>query len=258
MAIENFKVGSRKDDIRILTIIIIIFVIVAWLLTPPGNKFIQVCFWGHNVQYIVTRIFDKNATEEYKFYWKNAIYLTQMDDRKALYEMNKAIQKAPKYLTEEQTQLMYRERAKMRSVFKDYRGALDDYLRASDLSDKDFIRIAILLNKQGKQPLALTYCNKLFNIELAQDDGYACVAETYASLGKYDSAIKVYDYAISRDKDVAENYIARAKYKKMNGDKFGESVDIHNAKYIKPSVKSEVFDIYENLLSKNVSLIDVF
>ena len=44
MAIQNFKVGNRKDDIKLLMKLIFVFIIVAWLCTPPGNKILQICF----------------------------------------------------------------------------------------------------------------------------------------------------------------------------------------------------------------------
>ena len=252
MAIENFKIGSRKDDIRLLKIIVFLFVIAVWLVTPPGNKFIQVCFWGHNVQYAITRIKDKNVTEEYKFYWNNAIYLTQLGDQKALTEMDKAIILMPPYFTETQSQTMYKERAKMRCVFKDYKGALDDYLKVKNLNNDDILRIALLLKTQKKNSLALSYCNKLLFIELGLPNACACVADVYASVGKFNSSIKVYDYLIKREPDVAEHYLARAKYKKIVGDNIGARNDIYLAQLKDASVDLELAPITDVLLLKNI------
>lgn len=258
MEIENFKIGDRKKDIFLLKIIIFLFIFVAWLLTPPGNKFMQVCFWGHNIQYFITRIVDKDATEEYKFYWRNAVYLTKMGDKKALTEMDRAIETIPRYFSEKEVKIIYKERAKMRCIFEDYKGALSDYLRVDAINTDDYLRIAFLLKKRGKPSLALSYCNKLFNIELAFDDACACVADIYANVGKYNSSIKVFDYLINKESDVAEHYIVRAYYKKLAGDIIGSERDIYMATKMDKSVDKNTPPIADVMSLKKVDLLDVF
>ena len=258
MAIKNFRLIDRENDIMILKNIIISFIIIAWLLTPPGNKFVQLCFWGHNVQYAVTRIFDKNATEEYKFYWKNAIYLAKMNDKKALTMMDKAIEAIPTYFTEKQVRVMYLERAKIRCMLKDYKGSLNDYLRVGNLSNEDVLRVAFMLKSQEKSTLALSYCNKLLDLEFGFSSGCACIADVYADAGKVDYSVRVYDYLINRDPNVPEHYIARSKYKKMLGDKVGERNDIYIAKLKNPDVDENYSPITDILLAKNIELLNAF
>ena len=256
MEINNFKIGNRKDDIKILFMIIFIFFFIVWLLTPPGNKFVQVCFWGHNVQYVVTKIVDKNATEEYLFYWKNAVYLAQLKDRKAITEINKAIQKAPRYLSKEEINNLYRDEANINIIFKQYLDALNAYLKLKNFESSDYIKIAMLLKKQEKYPLAVSYCNKLFSYELAKEDGLACIADVYATAGKFNSSVKIYDYLINRNSNRAEYYMQRADYKRLTGDFIGQREDIRKAQELDPKISLEVADLGELLLSKNIKLSD--
>lgn len=258
MAIDNFKIGNRRDDIKILITIIFSFLIVAWLLTPPGNKFLQVCFWGHNAQYLITSIVDKESIEEYRFYWKNAIYLTNFNDKKAISEMDKAILAIPKYFSEKQAEILYKERAKIKLWFKDYKGALDDYLRVNSLDKDDILRIAFLFNSQGKHSLAVSYCNRLLNIELGNEDAYACIADIYASAGKYNSSVKVFDYLINRGETKPEYYIIRSNYKKLAGDTLGESLDREKALELDSSIQLENIQVTNVMLPKNIKLAKIF
>lgn len=258
MAIQNFKVGNRKDDIKLLSIIVMAFLVVLWLATPPGNKFIQVCFWGHNVQYVVTRIVDKNATEEYKFYWKNALYLAKMNDKRALTMMDRAIETMPAYLYERDVQNMYLDRAKIRCMFKDYIGSLNDYFKSTSLSNDDILRIALMFKMQNKNSLAVSYCNKLLNYELGFQSGCACIADVYASAGKVSQSIKLYDYLVTKDPDEANYYFVRAQYKKIKGDKIGERNDLYLAKLKDPDVDKKYKPIADVLLAKNINLSKIF
>lgn len=258
MAIKNFNVCKREDDIKLLSMFIVAFLILIWLATPPGNKFAQMCFWGHNVQYAVTRVLDKNVTEEYKFYWKNAIYLAKMNDKKSLVMMDKAIETMPKYFTERQTELMYKERAKIKCMFKDYKGALDDYLRVTSLDNDDILRVAFLFKIQARPNLAVSYCNKLLSIEMGFADGCACMADVYAGVGKVASSVKIYNYLISKEPNVAKYYIARANYKKVLGDNLGERNDIYLAELKDPNARKEYYPVTDVLLAKNIKLSSAF
>ena len=258
MAIENFKIGSRKDDIKILSIIIFSLIFVYWCFTPPGNKFLQVCFWGHNVQYAVNNVIKKEGINDYKFHWKNAIYLTKFNDKKAINEMDNAISSLPSFFTEKQLQIMYRERAKIKTAFKDYKGALDDYLRVSDLTNDDILRISYLLQKQKKLSMAVSYCNRLFSIELGRADACACIADIYANANKYKTSVKVLDYLIAREDKEAQHYALRAKYKKLAGDVTGASLDEKRAKEIDPKVKFDYQPMEEVVLVKNMSFQEPF
>ena len=46
--ITNFQKQSRKDDVKLLVWIVVGFLFIAWFCSPPGNKLLQLCFWGNN------------------------------------------------------------------------------------------------------------------------------------------------------------------------------------------------------------------
>lgn len=258
MAISNFKVGNRKDDIKLLTMIIISFLLVIWLCSPPGNKFIQLCFYGHNIQYQLMKIVNKDSIEEYLFYWKNAKYLVMMGDKKAVYEMDKAVQLAPSALPNDILEQLYKDRANINLYFKNYKAALDDYLRVEKLTSKDLLKVAFLFKEQGKQAMAVSYCNRLFSMELERDNACACVADIYASVGKYNSSIKVFDYLIAKNPNKPEYYIERSNYKKLAGDFYGQRVDIRKAQSIKPDIDLELPKITDVMLPEQIELSKVF
>lgn len=258
MAIENFKVGNRKDDIKLLLLIIFGFIFIVWCITPPGNKFLQVCFWGHQVQYAFNNLIDKETNNDYSFFWKNAIYLTKFNDKRALLEMDKAIKSLPTYFDNDKIQVMYKERAKMKCVFNDYKGALDDYLRVKNLDSEDILRIAYLLQKQKKPSLAIACCNRLLSLELGRPQACACIADVYAKAGKYESSVKVMDYLITKDEPEAEYYVLRSKYKKQIGDTLGADLDLDKAKEMDFRVNLEYNPMEDIMLAKNMKFSNPF
>ena len=88
----NYISNTRRDDTKILVSIIVAFLLVAWFCSPPGNKFLQICFWGDNVKYAIAKIVKPSSTNEYLHHRNNAVYLAKMYPTKddALKEMNKA------------------------------------------------------------------------------------------------------------------------------------------------------------------------
>ena len=63
--ITNFNSKtSRKDDAKLLAWIVFGFLIVAWLCTPPGNKFLQICFWGNNTQLFMSKLIHNSDNTE--------------------------------------------------------------------------------------------------------------------------------------------------------------------------------------------------
>ena len=88
--ITNFNAKNRKDDIKVLCLLIMGFFFVAWLCSPPGNKFAQLCFYGNNTQYFIAKMTNKKEDlEAWKFHRNNAIYLAKMErKRSALNEID--------------------------------------------------------------------------------------------------------------------------------------------------------------------------
>ena len=110
--ITNIKKKSRKDDTKILSWIVFGFLFIAWLCTPPGNKFLQICFWGNNTKMFVEKMMNNSAATEYVFHRNNAVYLAKMYSNKnsALIEMNKAIETLPSYASDSELKRLYKDR----------------------------------------------------------------------------------------------------------------------------------------------------
>ena len=254
--IANFNTKNRKDDARILTIIIVGFLFVVWLCTPPGNKFAQMCFYGNKTQFFIAKM-TKPASDlnEWLFHRNNAIYLTQMERKApALKEMDEAIKTAPSYINENEMMNLYADRANLRLYWGEYKGALDDYLRVKDPNIVDKFKIALLYKKAGNNRYALSYCNSILNTDPNAYIGYACMADVYAGVGKFDTSVKVYDLLIDRTQNRAQYYADRAFYRKKCGDYSGYLADINKAKELAPTVDKEITIIKDTLKPKRLLL----
>ena len=132
--ITNFNKKNRNDDIKLLTGIVVTFLFVVWLCTPPGNKFAQICFYGNNTQFLIAKMTKpKSDLNEWIFHRNNAIYLTQMERKSAsLREMDNAIKTLPSYASESELIKLYSDRANLRMFWGEYKAALDDFLRIND------------------------------------------------------------------------------------------------------------------------------
>ena len=110
--ITNLKKTNKKDDMKLLLWIIAGFLFAAWLCTPPGNKFLQMAFWGNNTKFLIAKLTNNYASTEYIFHRNNAVYLAKMYQKKdkALKEMNKAIETLPSFASETELNTLYKER----------------------------------------------------------------------------------------------------------------------------------------------------
>ncbi len=254
--ISNFNKPSRKDDIKLLSCIIAAFLFIVWLCTPPGNKFIQMCFWGNHVKYFVAKLSKESDTTEYIFHRNNAIYLAKMYKKKnyAIDEMNKAIGTAPAYLSQKELNSLYKDRAKIKLFLGDYNGALDDYLHSGDVDLIENLTVAMLLKEKGKFKLAGNYCNAILDVDSTAYAGYACLSELYAALQRYDVSIRIWDLAIDRKKNNPRAYMDRAKLKKIIGDTKGYEADLAKAKEYLPSIDENDSIIYDALHPKILTL----
>lgn len=235
---------------------ILCFLVVIYLLCPPYNKVAQIDYIYNNVHYLIQNINnDYNNESEYIFHRNNAIYLAKMANKKgAMKEIDNAIVTAPSKLSEREMANLYNDRAKIKIFYSDYKGALDDMLRIKNPGINDFLKIAMLLKEQGKNKLAVAYCNKIINLDVKAYEGYACIADVYAGVGNYDASVIIYDLLIDRVPDKAKYYSDRAKYKKEAGDILGYKEDIKKAKDINPTVDINFSVTYDSIHPKFLDL----
>ena len=242
------KKNTRKEDIKILSAIIGVFLFVAWLCSPPGNKFAQMCFFGNNTKYFIAKLTNPDETTEYIFHRKNAGYLVDMKyETAALKEMDKAIQTFPVYLSDDKLSALYRDRAKLRIFCKMYKSALDDYLKVTNPNFYDEFYIAMLFKEIKNYNEAMKHCNGIVNVNPESYIGYACVADIYSDAGMPGSSVKVFDYLIYKVPNRARYYVERARYKKAVGDIVGADEDMAKAKELSPGVE-EAYSIVDELM----------
>lgn len=255
--ITNFNNKNRKDDAKILGIIISLFLFATWLCTPPGNKFAQVCFFGNNTQFLIAKLTkSREDLNEWKFYRNNAVYLARMEYKEAsLREMDKAIVAAPIYLSDSEMSTLYSDRGQLRLFWGDYKGALDDFLRIKNPGFIDKFKIALLYKKCGNNKYALSYCNDIVNLDPNAYIGYACIADVYAGVGRYETSVRVFDLLINRTQNHARYYADRAMYKRKCGDASGYSADLAKAKELSPMIDVEASIIEETLKPKRFTLL---
>lgn len=254
--ITNFKSQSRKDDIKLLIYIIVGFLLIVWFCTPPGNKFLQLCFWGNNTKFFIAKLTNNVDTKEYIFYRNNAVYLAKMykDKTAALKEMDKSIASLPTFMSEEELQSLYRDRAQIRMAAGDYKGALNDYMNSGDIEFNDNLRVALLFKIAGNYRQAMSYCNAILEVDNTAYAGYACLADLYSSLERYDIAIRVWNLAIDRKPSNSRFYVDRAKEKKKMGDLAGYNEDVKKAKQYSPTIDINDSIIEDTLNPKMINL----
>lgn len=255
--ITNFSKKNRENDIKLLAGIVVAFLFVAWLCSPPGNKFAQICFYGNNTQFYIAKMTkSKDDLNEWIFHRNNAIYLADMERKSAsLREMDNAVRTIPSYVSDAELIKLYTDRGQLRMFWGEYKGALDDFLRIEEPNIMDKFKIALLYKKAGNNKFALSYCNSILNTDPNAYIGYACVADIYAGVGRYDASVKVYDMLIERTKNRARYYADRAYYKKKCGDLNGYNSDMLKAKDLSPLVEKEASIIEDTLKPKRLSLI---
>ena len=256
LMITNFKKTAKKDDAKFLAGIIIGFLFVAWLCTPPGNKFLQICFWGNNTQMLISRVMHNSDDTEYIFHRNNAVYLAKMypDKKRALREMNKAIETLPSFAPEVELKTLYKERAMIRLMAGDYKAALSDYINSDDIQFNDYLKVAMLFKEAGNYREAMRYCNNILETDSTAYAGYACLSELYTSLGRYDVAINIWNLAIDRKPNNPRAYVDRAKAKKQMGDVVGYDADIAKAREYSPTLNLDDSIIEDTLHPKILNL----
>lgn len=254
--ITNFQKQSRKDDTKLLIWVIVIFLLVGWFCTPPGNKFLQLCFWGNNTKFFISRITGNSKDTEYIFHRNNAIYLAKMYPKRktALVEMDKSIKTLPNFASEAELKGLYKDRAEIKLFLGDYKGALNDFINSDMITFNDSLKVAMLFKLSGNYREALSHCNNILNKDSSAYAGFACIAEIYNSVDRPDVALRVWDLAIDRNKNNPRAYVDRAMVKKAMGDLEGYNKDIKTAKEYLPSIDTESSIIDETLHPKMLTL----
>lgn len=252
----NYIQKDRKDDTKILIKIILGFLFVAWLCTPPGNKFLQICFLGNNIKYNVMRIVKPSHTNEYLHHRNNAIYLAKMypNKDKAIKEMNLAINALPKYAPDSELKSLYKDRGEIKLYQGDKKGALSDFMLSGQIYFSDYLKVAMLFKTIGKYREAMLYCNSILNQDASAYAGFACIADIYKSVNRPDLALRAWDLAIDRNNHNPRAYIDRAKVKKSMGDLVGYDEDIKVAKTYSPTIDIDSSIIDETLAPKILAL----
>lgn len=254
--ITNFKKQSRKDDVILLTWIVMIFLIVAWFVTPPGNKFMQICFWGNNTRFFISKLVGSSKSTEYVFHRNNAVYLARMYPNKkaALKEMDKAIVMLPSYASNQELEALYKDRAEIKLYLGDHKGALSDFMNSGAIGFNDTLKVALLFKQVGNYKQALSYCNSILERESSAYSGFACLADIYQSVGRPDIALNIWNLAIDRNKNNPRPYVDRALVKKSMGDLSGYDADLQIAKEFSPSISTEDSLIKDTLYPKVLNL----
>lgn len=245
------KSGKQRDFI--ISLVVIVFI--AYLLCPPYNKIAQIGYLINNINYFKTKTIENDSSGDYLFHRNNAVYLSKMNNKQAaLREINMAIASIPSVISENEAEKIYLDRANIRIYYKDYKGALDDMLRVQHLNINDYLKIAMLLKEQGNNKLSVSYCNKIIELDIKAYAGYACIADVYASVGKYDASVMIYDLLIDRVPNNAKYYADRAQYKRSAGDIEGYQRDMESAKKIYPLVDTETSITYDSIHPQKLEL----
>ena len=247
--ITNFQKQSRKDDVKLLVWIVVGFLFIAWFCSPPGNKLLQLCFWGNNTKYFITKLFSDNSSTEYIFHRNNAVYLAKMypDKPTALKEMNKAIETLPSFASDAELRNLYKDRAEIRLFLGDHKGALNDFI-------SDNLKVAMLFKVAGNYKEAMNYCNAMLNQDPFAYAGFACMAEIYLSVDRPDVALRVWNLALDRNKNNPRAYVDRALVKKAMGDLSGYNTDLKLAREYSPAISEEDSIIEDSLHPKILAL----
>ncbi len=192
----------------------------------------------------VSRLTNNTDATEYLFHRNNAVYLAKMypNKKKALDEMNKAIQTFPSYFSDSELKSLYKDRAEIRLMAGDYKGALSDFMNSGDIQFNDNLKVAMLFKEQGNYREAMSFCNRILEADSTAFAGFACLSDLYSSIGRYDIAIKVWNLSIDRRSNNPKAYVERARVKKKNGDIIGYNQDIAKAKEFSP-----IIDIDESI-----------
>ena len=249
--------GASLEDTKIIVTLIVTLIFFIWIFMPPLNKILQIMSWGNNIYYYFAKTFNASSVQEYIYHKNNAIYLAKMypeGSSKALAEINKAIDTAPKYIPKAEMDTLYTDRAKIKLFAGDKKGALSDFMKSEQIDFVDKLPVAILLAENKRYRSAMNLCNEILEAESNAFSGYACLAEVYNQIGKTGEAINIYDMVLDRKKNVYWAYIERGKLKLKLNDNASAEKDFAKAKEYAPRISKDDSYFAEALSPKYVVL----
>lgn len=253
--IGNFNNDKRKADLRTLLIIVFGALLTLWLVTPPGNKFAQLCFYGNNTKFVIAKYVQKVDVDEWIFHRNNAVYLAKMNNkRSALKEINLAFKTIPSYVDDSKYYALCRDSAIIKLYLKEYSAALNDFQKLPSRNMVDNLRVAMLYRKLGNYKEAARSCNEILKVDYEAYSGYACLASLYGDKGRYSTSIKIYDLLISRNSNRGKFYLDRAEYKKLQGDLDGYNNDVKKAESLNANIESNLNILEDAINPKSLDL----
>ena len=242
---------NENDKNKYGFLIVAIFLI--WLFWPNNNSFIRLSYWADNVVYSMLKFTHTNKVPEYIHYRNGAIYLAKIYPNKsepAINAINKAIATVPADIAEKELSKLYKEGAAIKLYYGDKAGALNDYLSAKFLEDKDKFVIAILLADESRYAEAAAKCNEILLKNNFVMLGYVCLAYAYEKAGDIQSASRIYESLIEQKPNSEMVYMERANFRKRIDDIQGAQEDIKKAK----KYSSYSVDNYTSIIDKSVNL----
>ena len=247
-----------KDDRKFLIGIISVFIIVAWLCSPFGNKYTHMSYMANNIMYQLSKMTNSVRVPEYIHMRNNAVFMANLHPKQSnlsLNEMNKAISSVPDYVPSSELAKLYKDRAYIKLYYGDKRGALEDYLLSGDSLDiNDRFKVANLLLEKKQYKMATEHCKYILENNYQAFIGYACLANVYESAGRTDVALRLYGLAVSKKPGSARAYIERAQLKLRMGDMKGYTEDLNKAKQMSPNIDKEPSLTEEALSPKKCTL----
>ena len=239
----------KNEEKKILWFILIVLLVV-YLVLPPYNKIAQFGYICNSIKLC----FNAKEVDEYIFHRNNAVYLVKMDNPKAaIREIDKAIAKLPSTAPDETLYKLLYESANIKMLLNDYKGALDDLMKIPTHNISECLTVAMLLKELNNRKLAVTYCNKIIDIDIKAYAGYACIADVYGSVAKYDASVMIYDLLIDRSPNKAKYYADRAMYKEKAGDMKGAKQDMDKARELSPILDTKSSITYDAIHPKKVN-----
>ena len=261
MKISGFQSRSARDDAMIILLIVAVFILCIWFASPPKNKALQMCYWGYKIKSFYLKKTRNVDINKYRYHVNNAVYLIKLyrkepwSLRRALTEMDLAIESFPSAEANNNLKNLYKKRANIKLIAEDYKGALVDYSIAGNLDFNESLRVAILYTKLGKYDEATRDCTNLIQRDASTHVTFACLANVLIQKGQYNEALRLYNISVDRNPNNAQAYMDRAKLKKIMKNEAGYKSDLAIAHEISPLLKED-FSYMDSIITPDISALE--